>query len=110
MALLLLYDVGNGDNNGSTARNGMIGLRSKRNRTELLGRSNKRGLEQSGFIIGSGGGGVEREGLGELGGGEGHCYLCFSRLKEVFGNPEKEMGNSPYRRREKWERNERESN
>lgn len=65
----------------------MVELRKERIIAELVGRSKERGsLERGCFVIGSGGGGVEREGLGKLGGGgERHCWLCVAAAKACGG-------------------------
>lgn len=73
MTLLLPDDIRYSNNSRLTVGNRVIGLGSKNIGTKLMDRSKKRGrLKQRWVVVGSGSGGIDREGLGKLGGGERH--------------------------------------
>jgi hypothetical protein len=92
---LLLDDVGYGDHSGSTVEVSLMGL-GERGEPKLVRGSEKRGgierVEERLVVIGSGGGGgVEREGLHELGCGRERHYCFLSATSwDLFGSREME--------------------
>jgi hypothetical protein len=108
--LLLLDYLGHGGHSRSTVEISLMGL-GKRSEAKLVCGSEKRGglerVEERLVVIGSGGGGVQREGLHELGRRrERHYRFPSSTSWDLFGSRENGEEADRWKVGEEWGREE----